>query len=151
MNESLPDQCISVKKEPVETDEEKNNISSDVEGTDRETDEEITNVSSDVKGTDQEVDLLEKENGKDLIRMDLDENRSDNAIGVEDQENTVESGIKGLESTDPENFSNLHLSVSDIREHSFLAETETEPSSEETTETTSQPEFEIGNHKFLFN
>jgi hypothetical protein len=132
MNESLPDQCISVKNEPVETDEEKTNISSDVEGTDR------------------EVDLLEKENGKDLILMDLDENRSDNTI--EDQENTAESGFKGLDSTDPENFSNLHLSVSDIGEHSFLAETEIEPSS---IETTSQPEFEkdvsLGNHKFPFD
>jgi len=135
MNESLPDQCISVKNEPVETDEEKNNISSDVE-----------------EGTDREVDLLEKENGKDLILIDLDENRSDNAIGVEDQENTVESRFKGLDSTDPENFSNLHLSVSDIGEHSFLAETEIEPSS---IETTSQPEFEkdvsLGNHKFPFD
>ena len=72
----------------------------------------------------------------------LDDNRSDNLIGVQDQENTEESGFKGLDSTDPENFSNLQLTVSDIGEDSFSADIE--PSSTESTEQVqpSQPEFE---------
>ena len=104
--ESLPEQCQSIKNEPVV---------------------EIIDVSSDLESTDSEINLSPEENvnkmSSDALK-DSDMNRLENSIRVQDQENTEESEFKGLDSTDPENFSNLHLTVSDIGEDSFSADLE---------------------------
>ena len=110
--ESLPEQCLSIKNKPVDAVEE------------------IINVSSDMESSDSEIDLSLKENfnetSSDALTSlkGLDMNRLENSIRVQDQENTEESEFKGLDSTDPENFSNLHLTVSDIEEDSFSADLE---------------------------